>query len=62
MHWPSLPLRVWCGYLRSGRDKSFTLQGLIPNEPKVLEWVVGVTSGHYDQAEVTQKETHPLLY
>lgn len=53
-------LRVWCGDL--GLVGLLTRFLLIPNEPEVLEWVVGVTSGHCGQAEVTQEEIHPLLF
>lgn len=34
---------------------------LITNEPEVLQWVVGVTSGHCGQTEVTQTLSFAFL-
>lgn len=61
MHWPSVSLRAGAETL--GLVKVLYVTGLvISNEPEVLQWVVGVTSIRWGQAEVTQEETHFLLF
>lgn len=62
VHCPSVSLRAVAETLSLVGMGLYVTRLVISNEPEVLQWVVGVTSVRWGQAEVTQEETHFLLF